>query len=391
MDSKINHNELFDRWNNLKKDLNSKKEIIKFRQGDIYFMSIGQNIGHESYGKNELFLRPVLVYKKLTKTTFIGIPLTSKHKEGSYYFSFNYKKDKTSTAMLNQMRVYDIRRSEYFSGHINKNTLENLRLRIEKFLEITPLKKRGERPTRAKSDDILSNKITNVKMPSILAIIPARGGSKRVPRKNILKLGDKPLIAWTIEASLKSKYIQKTIVTSDDDEILDIAQKYGSDIIKRPDYLASDTATSFDAIEHTIINQKENYDYIILLQPTSPLRRSKHIDEAIELLYEKKADAIVSTCEVDHPVQWCMQLDATLDISKFIQNIDINRSQDQEVYYRLNGAIYIINRKELLDKRTLFLKENIYSYVMPKIDSIDIDDKIDFLTAQNLISENKDK
>ena len=111
----------------------------------------------------------------------------------------------------------------------------------------------------------------------ILAIIPARGGSKRLPRKNILNLARKPLIAYSIEAALKSKYITKTIVTSDDDEILNIANKYGSDTIKRPDHLASDTATSFDAIEHTILSQNENFDYIILLQPTSPLRTTKHL------------------------------------------------------------------------------------------------------------------
>ena len=87
----------------------------------------------------------------------------------------------------------------------------------------------------------------------------------------MLDLAGKPLIAWTIEAGLKSKYIDKVIVTSDDDEILDIAKQYGSDTIKRPDKLASDTATSFDAIKHTIDNV-EKYDYIILLQPTSPLR-----------------------------------------------------------------------------------------------------------------------
>jgi len=143
------HQDSFDKWNTLKKRLNKKENIIKFYQGNIYFMSIGQNIGSETYGKDSFFLRPVLVYKILTKTTFVGIPLTSREREGSYYFSFNYKKDKTSTAMLNQIRVCDIRRSEYLSGKINKNTFKNLEEKVKEFFDVTSSKRRGM-PTRAK-------------------------------------------------------------------------------------------------------------------------------------------------------------------------------------------------------------------------------------------------
>jgi pseudaminic acid cytidylyltransferase len=137
------HKDRFDEWNRLKKTLHNKKKIIKFSNGNIYFMSIGENIGHEVYGKDELFLRPVLVYKKLSSTTFLGIPLTSQKKEGSYYFSFNYKKDKTSTAMLHQMRVFDIRRSEYLSGHINKNIYRNLQNKVEEFMKLPQSKAKG--------------------------------------------------------------------------------------------------------------------------------------------------------------------------------------------------------------------------------------------------------
>jgi len=140
----------YDNWNKLKKELNNKRDIIKFSAGNIYFVSIGQNIGHESYGKKDLFLRPVLVYKKLSRTTFLGIPLTSKIKEGSYYFSFNYKKGVTSTAMFNQMRVFDIRRTEYLSGYINKNTYKNLEKKINEFMKLPQCKSKGEWPTRAK-------------------------------------------------------------------------------------------------------------------------------------------------------------------------------------------------------------------------------------------------
>jgi CMP-N,N'-diacetyllegionaminic acid synthase len=124
------------------------------------------------------------------------------------------------------------------------------------------------------------------KEKSFLAIIPARGGSKRLPNKNILNLAGKPLIEWSIDAALKSKYIDKVVVSSDDENILKIA-KDKCDIIKRPKELATDTASSIDVIKHVLDNLEKKYDYIVLLQPTSPLRNEKHIDEAIEFLYKK--------------------------------------------------------------------------------------------------------
>ncbi len=222
---------------------------------------------------------------------------------------------------------------------------------------------------------------------TFLAIIPARGGSKRLPRKNILNLVGKPLIAWSIEAGLNSKYIDSVIVTSDSDEILDISKEFGSEIIKRPDELSSDTATSFDAIKHTIDNV-EKYDYIVLLQPTSPLRTNIHIDESIELLSTKDADAIVSVSEMDHSPLWSNRLDDTLSMNGFLRDEVVNkRSQDLEKYYRLNGAIYICNSTKLLEEKSFFLKENTYAYKMDRKSSIDIDEEIDFKFAELIIKE----
>ncbi|MCG3714146.1 acylneuraminate cytidylyltransferase family protein [Arcobacter lacus] len=216
---------------------------------------------------------------------------------------------------------------------------------------------------------------------SFLAIIPARGGSKRLPRKNVLDLCGKPLIVWTIEAALKSKYIDKVVVSSDDDEILEISKKFAK-TIKRPDELSSDTATTFDAIKHAIDNV-EKYDYVILLQATSPLRNEKHIDEAIELLKEKKADAIVSVCEMDHSPLWSNTLPKDGNMCNFLRDEILNkRSQDLEKYYRLNGAIYICKTDKLLENKGFFLKDNIFAYVMDRKSSIDIDEDIDF----NIIS-----
>jgi len=213
---------------------------------------------------------------------------------------------------------------------------------------------------------------------SFLAIIPARGGSKRLPRKNILDLNGKPMIAYSIEAGLKSKYIDKVVVTSDDNEILNISEKYGADIISRPNYLASDTATSFDAIKHTLENI-EKYDYIILLQPTSPLRTSKQINEAIELLDKKGADAIVSVSEMEHSPLWSNILDDSLNMESFLKDEVLNkRSQDLDTYYRLNGAIYICKISKFLKENTFFIKNSIFAYKMDRNSSIDIDEKIDF-------------
>lgn len=218
-----------------------------------------------------------------------------------------------------------------------------------------------------------------------LAIIPARGGSKRLPRKNVLDLCGKPLIAYTIEAALKSKYIDKVIVSSDDEEILNISSNFGADIIKRPIDLANDTATTFDTIKHTIDNF-EKYDYIVLLQPTSPLRNEKHIDEAIQLLEEKNADSIISVCEMDHSPLWSNTLPKDGNMSNFLKDEILNkRSQDLEKYYRLNGAIYICKTSKLLEEKSFILKKKIFAYIMDRKNSIDIDEKVDFDIAKILI------
>lgn len=223
---------------------------------------------------------------------------------------------------------------------------------------------------------------------SFLAIIPARGGSKRLPRKNVLNLAGKPLIAWTIESGLKSRYIDKVVVSSDDDEIIKISQNYGSEIIRRPVELASDTATTFDAIRHAIENTESEYDYTVLLQPTSPLRDEKHIDEAIELLMLKNADAVISVSEMDHNPLWSNTLPEDGDMSRFLRDgIKNKRSQDLEKYYRLNGAIYICKTERLLEEKTFFIKDNIVAFRMVVEASVDIDKAIDFKLASLLITK----
>ena len=146
--------ENFNQWNKLKQNINQKEIKINIKERNIYFISMGQNVGTESYGKGELFLRPVIVYKKLSHHSFIGIPLTSKIKEGSYYFTFNRKNGKKNSAMLNQMKTFDTKRVVSFNGTISKNVYIDLKSKLEIFLDITFTKSEGV-PARAKSIEII--------------------------------------------------------------------------------------------------------------------------------------------------------------------------------------------------------------------------------------------
>ena len=242
--------------------------------------------------------------------------------------------------------------------------------------------------------------ITNIARFSIykgktfLAIIPARGGSKRLPRKNVRNLGGKPLIAWTIEAALGCPFLDEGIVTTDDDGIAKIAKCYGAYVpFLRPHELATDTATSFDVIKHTINFYKtelgKKFDYVVLLQPTSPLRCARNINEAIELLDKKNADAIISVCEVDHSPLWMNTLPTDHSLMGFIRDEVKNvRSQDLPKNYRLNGAIYICQADRLLKENTFFIADNAFAYLMAKEESVDIDDISDFNLANYLLLNN---
>lgn len=223
---------------------------------------------------------------------------------------------------------------------------------------------------------------------TFLGIIPARGSSKRLPNKNILPLAGKPLIYWTIEAAKNSLYLDKFVVSSEDLHILKIAEEFSASTIKRPDELSTDEALTIDVVKHVIYSLEEVYDFIVLLQPTSPLRTSKHMDEAIEFLMSKKADAVISVCPVDHPPQWSNILPSDLSLKNFLSREVINRrSQEFPQYYRINGAIYICKTEKFLEENTFFITENIYAFVMRKEDSVDIDDWLDFKLAEIILSQ----
>ena len=214
----------------------------------------------------------------------------------------------------------------------------------------------------------------------ILSIIPARGGSKGLPRKNLIDLAGKPLIAWTIGSSLDSSYITKTIVSSDDDEILNIAKQYGADTIKRPDELSIDSTTSETVIKHVIDELKKNnqeFDYLLLLQPTSPLRDVEDIDNAFNILFKRNATALISVCEIDNKILKAFEQSK----DGYIKGISNNkypfmRRQDLPKTYLSNGAIYIIRADAFIKEGSLFTDKAI-SYVMSKVKSLDIDNMED--------------
>ena len=226
----------------------------------------------------------------------------------------------------------------------------------------------------------------------LLALIPARGGSKRLPRKNILDFCGKPLIAWTIEAAVKSKYVDHVVVSTDDNDISNISSQYGADVrFTRPNNISQDHSTSVEVVEHALKKLEESgchYEYVILLQPTSPFRTSIHIDAAVELLVKRNSSAIISVTKAINNPLWANTIPENGSMDNFIQeNIKNKRSQDLPIFYELNGAIYLINSRKILEENTFFLKKGVFSYEMDRISSIDIDTNYDFLIA-SLIAEN---
>ena len=202
----------------------------------------------------------------------------------------------------------------------------------------------------------------------------------------------KPLIAWTIESAKKCAYIDKTIVSTDDQEIASISTCFGAIVpFVRPADLASDTATSFSVVKHAALflqkKNNEKYDFAVLLQPTSPLRDSDDIRKAIELLESKQADSVVSVCEVEHSPLWMNTLPADHSFAGFIlKSIDGKRSQDLPTYYRLNGAIYISKIERMLSEGKLYFNTKSFAYIMSREKSIDIDSGLDFTIAEAICS-----
>ena len=229
-------------------------------------------------------------------------------------------------------------------------------------------------------------------MSDCLIIIPARGGSKRLPGKNILPLAGKPLIAWTIEAALQSGIGAEVCVSTDDEAIASVARKHGASVpFLRPPSLSGDSATSLSVALHALDfyqdSENRNFDACVFLQPTSPLRNAAHIAEAFGLYEARKANNVVSVCPVEHSPLWENTLPADGSMKGFLRPEARNRrSQDLPQYYRLNGSIYICKVTEMRRQKSLIMDEGAYAYVMDQEHSVDIDTLLDFRIAETILS-----
>ncbi len=207
---------------------------------------------------------------------------------------------------------------------------------------------------------------------NIVAIIPARGGSKCIPKKNIVDFCGKPLIVWSIEHALASRYVNDVYVTTDDKEIAEVSRKYGAKIIQRPDSLATDTSSSEDALLHAIseIEKDRKVDVVIFLQATSPLREKNDIDKAFETFCSEKAESLFSAAKHEDLCVW-KSVDGELQSVTFDYK-NRGQRQDREPYYLENGSIYIFKPK-ILRKYNNRLGGKIIFYSMPLWKSYEID------------------
>ncbi|MBQ2873140.1 MAG: acylneuraminate cytidylyltransferase family protein [Bacilli bacterium] len=221
-----------------------------------------------------------------------------------------------------------------------------------------------------------------------LAIIPARSGSKGLKNKNIMELNGMPLLAYSINAALKSGKFSHVMVSTDSKEYAEIAKKYGAEVpFLRDEISSSDSASSWDVVKE-VLNKYEDlgitFDTVTLLQPTSPLRTEVDICNAHNLFSEKKATSVISVCETEHSPLWCNVLSDSLCMDGFLNNKNNSQRQKLDTYYRINGSIYIVDVKHFLSGKNIY-DSGSYAYIMPINRSVDIDTKVDFIIAEALI------
>ena len=226
----------------------------------------------------------------------------------------------------------------------------------------------------------------------VLAVIPARGDSKGIPRKNLYPLNGKPLIAYTIEAALKSKLLTRSIISTDSEEIAEVAEKFGGDVpFIRPNVLASDTASSIDVVKHAMKELEKadgvRYNYAVLLQPTTPLRLSGDIDKVIQKLISTQCDTVITMVDVGayHPARmYRIENDRLLGIME--ESIAMRRRQDLPPIYIRSGDIYACKRNIIFNRNTM-LGNDCRPLVIPSNRAVNIDTLEDLLFAEYLLKQ----
>lgn len=230
-------------------------------------------------------------------------------------------------------------------------------------------------------------------MIEIIAIVPARGGSKAIPRKNVVKLCGKPLLYYTIKEARKSAYLNKIVVSTEDKEIKSIAESYGIEVIPRPKKLARDKTPSLPVFQHAIkyLEKNENYkpEIVVILQPTSPLRKAIDIDAAIKKLLETGCDSVITVRRLERPPHWTVTLDKDNRVHKFLdENNKVYRRQEAPRIYIPNGAVFITWR-DIIMKKNAVMGSDTRAIIMPPERSVDIDTKLDLLLAEKIMREKK--
>jgi CMP-N-acetylneuraminic acid synthetase len=224
-----------------------------------------------------------------------------------------------------------------------------------------------------------------------IAIIPARGGSKGLPGKNIKNMCGKPLIAWSIDAALNSQYLDEILVSTDDPKIAEVAKKYGATVpFLRPDKLATDEATTYDAVAHALDFYRNHldkeYDYIVLLEPTSPLREQADIDTMIEVISSRDEhfDSIVSIGEVHEHPSIMKKTVGDMTVPYCEELVSTSRRQDNPPAYFPYGVAYIVKTLKFLKEKTFYPKRTTY-YQVKRYQCYEIDDIYDFLAIENIM------
>ena len=224
---------------------------------------------------------------------------------------------------------------------------------------------------------------------NVLAIVPARGGSKRIPRKNIHPLAGRPLIAITIQCALSALRVGRVVVSTDDEEIAAVARSAGAEVpFLRPPELAGDKITMAPVLLHLIdhLHDADRYSLIAVLQPTSPLRKPQDIDAAVDFLETGEFDSVDSYHRASHPVEWLCRIDQSGVIQPIFPDAYYSEVQGQDCppSYMPNGAIFVIKRDVLISRQTLVGKRH-GGFIMPEERSVDIDEPLDLLWAEFLV------
>lgn len=226
----------------------------------------------------------------------------------------------------------------------------------------------------------------------ILCIIPARGGSKRLPGKHIKLIGGIPLIGYGIKAAKQSKYIDRLIISTDDEAIAKVAREEGAEVpFMRPAELATDEAPTLPVLQHGVTEiekQGKKIDAVVLIQPTVPGIELGDVDGAIEKFFESGANSCISVCEIIDPPEWMYRMREGGMLEKYISAADA-RTQDLEKLYRVNGAVYVSKRELLMEKNKIVDQANCASIIMPRDRSLDIDTQTDFDMAEMLLTKQK--